>query len=379
MRDSTYTQLRRTGYLRLMDYWILIPVILISMIGLFVLRKVLSSGYQDYPMIYYKQIGATLVGFLLALIIGRIEVPTLRPIAWSIYGVSLLLLLIVPFDNYTASLDKWGADAWLRLPVIGTFQPSELTKLGLAMVTAYLLESISLQRLGYAKGMLILAALYAGPLALILKQPDLGTAMVIVFMFACTVFVWGIRWRYVLIALSGAVLVLPLAWFFYLGDYQKNRILSVLYPGHNPVDAYNQLQSRLAIASGGLTGSGASQPVHVPVKETDFIFSAVAEHMGFIGTTALLVLAFFFLARCLYVASKMRSIRQSSSLMMAALTAGMAFHYIENIGMGVGLLPITGIPLPFVSQGGTAMIVNLIALGVMLNVSMDRNLLRLSK
>jgi rod shape determining protein RodA len=187
-------------------------------------------------------------------------------------------------------------------------------------------------------------------------------------------FVWGIRWRYVLLGLSGALVMIPLAWIFYFTDYQRNRILTFLYPGHDLAASYNLMQARLAIASGGLIGSNRAVPVHVPVKESDFIYTAVSEHMGFIGTTALLILVFFFLARCLYVASKIQARRPASALIMVGLTASLGFHFVENLGMCVGLLPITGIPLPFVSLGGTAMIVNFFALGVMLSISMDRNL-----
>ena len=159
-------------------------------------------------------------------------------------------------------------------------------------------------------------------------------------------------------------------WSFYLKPYQKKRILSLIFEGSDPVSEWNLVQSKAAIASGGLTGNHTGILVKVPVKESDFIYSAVSERMGFIGTTAILLLAFFFLVRCLYVASK--SSRKAYSYIVVGLTGSYAFHFIENMGMCVGLLPITGIPLPFVSMGGTAMMVNFISLGFILNISMDR-------
>ena len=134
---------------------------------------------------------------------------------------------------------------------------------------------------------------------------------------------------------------------------------------------YNLMQSKAAIASGGLTGNHTGILTSVPVKESDFIFAAISEHMGFIGTTAVIILAFFFLCRCLYVAAKVPS--KSASYMLTGFTGYFAFHYIENMGMAVGLLPITGIPLPFISYGGTAMLINYLAFGVILNISMSRN------
>ncbi len=373
MNQTGFEQLKKQNYFRSLDYWLFIPVLVLSMIGLFTLSKVLSDGFGDaYPTNFYRQIGAVLVGILIALMLSIVEVPTMRLLAWSIYGVSVLLLVYVLVDNFSMA-DEWGADSWLNLPLIGSFQPSELAKIGLAMSSAYVLDWMK-ARNKYWQGSLLLAALYGLPLLLIMKQPDFGTAMVIVFMFICMIFVWGLRWRYVVLGLSSLVVLLPLAWFFYFDTYQKNRILSVLYPGHDLAASYNLFQAMQAIASGGLTGSSRSTPVHVPVKESDFIYTAVSEHMGFIGTTALLLLVFFFLIRTLYVASKVQSHRPAASLTMVGLSAGMAFHFIENLGMCVGLLPITGIPLPFVSFGGTAMVVNYIALGVMLSISIERNI-----
>ena len=221
------------------------------------------------------------------------------------------------------------------------------------------------------RGWVYLALVYAPPMLLIFKQPDFGTAMVIVFSFVCMLFIWNLKYRYFFLAISGVVVgVLPIVWNFYLAPYQKKRILSLIFEGSDPVSEYNLIQSKAAIASGGLTGNHTGILVNVPVKQSDFIYSAVSERMGFIGTTAIVVLAFFFLLRCLYVAS--RAARKAYSYIVVGLTASYAFHFIENMGMCVGLLPITGIPLPFVSHGGTAMMVNFISLGFILNVSMDR-------
>ncbi len=366
-------QIKKGSYFSVMDYWLLIPILTISVIGLSVVNKVLSSGFDTYPMIFYKQAGAMLVGLLIALMICVIEVPTLKLVGWGIYGLSVLLLIWTLIDGYSKEA-LWGADSWIELPIIGTFQASELTKIGLAMTAAFVFEGMQTKTLKKWQGSLILLGLFAIPVAMIMKQPDFGTTMVIVFMFLAMLFIWGLKWRYVLLGFSGVVIAAIMAWLFYFSEMQKARIITFLYPGQDPTNSYNLLQAQFAIASGGLIGSAGETPVHVPVKEADFIYTAVSEHMGFIGTTALLVLIFFFLARCLYVASKVHPVRPALAYMMVGLTASMAFHFVENLGMCVGLLPITGIPLPFVSLGGTAMIVNFFALGVMLCISMERNL-----
>jgi rod shape determining protein RodA len=378
MARSGFERLKRETFFSAMDYWLLVPVLIISLIGLYVLNQVLSEGFGDkYPMNFYKQAGAVLVGLLIAMIVCLIEVPTLRLISIGLYGVGLAMLVAVLVDN-SSKADLWGADSWLELPLIGSFQPSELMKIGLAMTSALLFEAMDSQTIKKWKAALLLVLLYAVPAGLIMLQPDFGTTVVILFMFLCMLFIWGLRWRFVLLGSSGLVIASLLAWFFYFSDYQKARIITFLYPGHDPDASYNLLQAKLAIAAGGLTGNAAN-PVHVPVKEADFIYTAVSEHMGFIGTSALLLLIFFFLGRCLYVASKMQASRPASALMIVGLTAALAFHFIENLAMCVGLLPITGIPLPFVSLGGSAMIVNFLSLGVILSISMERKIISSTK
>ncbi|MDD2580210.1 MAG: FtsW/RodA/SpoVE family cell cycle protein [Eubacteriales bacterium] len=365
--------LKQASYFRAMDYWLLIPVLCMTLIGLYVLNPVYIERFSEsYPSIFYRQAGAALIGLLVALVISALEAPTLRLIGWVVYFASIGLLALVLVDGYTME-EQWGADRWLNLPVIGSFQPSELAKIGLAMVSAQFFERISRHESTDWKGIAGLAVLYGVPILLISRQPDFGTSVVILFIFISMLFVFGLRWRYILLGLSTAVIMVPLAYFFYFEEYQKNRILTFLYPGHDPDASYNLIQSRLAIANGGLAGSRLETPIHVPVKESDFIYSAVSEHMGFVGTTALLIFIFFFLARIFYVASKVHPVQPASALTMVGIGAAMAFHMIENIGMSLGLLPVTGVPLPFVSHGGTAMLTNFIGLGVLLCISMDRN------
>ncbi len=360
----------KNNSLRTVDFWLIIPILSITTIGLYVLNLVLSQGYEGYPMIFYKQVIAAVIGMLIAFFICLLDTQFMKLIGWIFYGVSILLLIWVIIDGFTLQ-DKWGADAWIKLPFLGTFQPSELTKIGLVIVTSYILEDMGTKAISMIRGWVYLAVIYGVPLLLIMKQPDFGTAMVIIFSLVCMLFIWNLKYRYFLLAISGLiVVVIPVVWNFYLEPFQKKRILSLIFEGSDPVSEWNLVQSKEAIASGGLTGNHTGVLVKVPVKESDFIYSAVSERMGFIGTTAILVLAFFFLVRCLYVASK--SSRKAYSYIIVGLTGSYAFHFIENMGMCVGLLPITGIPLPFVSMGGTAMMVNFISLGFILNISMDR-------
>lgn len=369
---SGVVKLRGRDGLKTVDYYLVIPILTMTIIGLYVLQKVLSKGYAAYPGNYYRQIVATVAGIIAALILCVLDSHFMKIIGRAIYAVSLLLLILVPIDGYSLKV-TWGADSWLNLPVIGNFQPSELAKIGLVMVAADIFEKMTNKEYTILKGFGIMALVYAPPMLLILTQPDFGTAMVIVFTFVCMLFVWGVRYRYFLLAFSTfVVIIVPAVWMFYLEPYQKNRILSLVFQGSDPRSEYNLMQSKYAIMSGGLTGNHTGILTSVPVKESDFIFAAISEHMGFIGTTAVIVLAFFFLGRCLYVAAKIPS--KTASYTITGLTGYFAFHFIENMGMAVGLLPITGIPLPFISLGGTAMLINYLAFGVILNYSMSRNI-----
>ncbi|MBP5654392.1 MAG: rod shape-determining protein RodA [Clostridiales bacterium] len=368
---SGIVKLRNKTNLRTVDYFLVIPIILLSVIGLYVLLKVLSSGYKEYPGNYYRQIVATVVGALVAVFLCAIDNHFMGIVGKVIYIGSLLLLILVPIDGYSLAY-RWGADSWLNLPVIGNFQPSELAKIGIVMVASEIFEKMKSKEYSLIKGFIYLGVVYGIPLLLILSQPDFGTAMVIVFAFVCMLFVWGVRYRYFVLAISSViVIIIPLVWTFYLEAYQKNRILSLIFEGSDPRGEYNLVQSKTAIMSGGLTGNHTGIMTTVPVKESDFIFAAISEHMGFIGTTAVIILAFFFIARSMYVASRASS--PANSYTAVGLTGYFAFHYIENMGMAVGLLPITGIPLPFISLGGTAMLINFISFGIILNISMSRN------
>ncbi len=369
---SGIERLRNNNYFRTVDYYLIVPVFLMTVIGIFVLSKVLSSGYEDYPRNLYKQIFAAGLGLTIALVICLLDTHFMKLVGWLIYAASLFLLILVPIDGFSM-VDQWGADSWLSIPVVGMFQPSELAKIGLVMVSSFFFEQMYNNEIPFWKGMGYVALVYVPPLLLIFKQPDFGTAMVIMFSFVCILFVWGVKYRYFLLALSaGIVIGVPVIWNFYLASYQKKRILSLVFEGTDLKAEYNLMQSKDAIASGGLSGNNTGVFVRVPVKESDFIYAAVSEHLGFIGTTAVVLFAFFFLCRCIYVAAK--SGRKAYSYITIGLASAFAFHFIENMGMSVGLLPVTGIPLPFISLGGTSMMVNYISFGIILNISMDRKI-----
>lgn len=359
-------------FFQYLDYKMLVPVLALVIIGLVVLNSVLAKGYGavifDYPMNFYKQIAAVLIGMVAASILCLFEPPTMRLIGSLIYLASIVLLLVVKLDGYRPVA---GADSWIQIPLFGSFQPSELSKIGVAMLAGPVFAAMKKGEISRLQGFARLGLIYGLPFAMIVTEPDLGTSLVLLFMFLSTVFVWGVSWRTIILGFSGTVFViLPLAWQFFINASQKERIMTFLFRGYDKSASYHIDQSLAAVASGGLAGNPGGT-VSVPVKESDFIFPAISEQLGLIGTSLVILLALYFIVHTIRVASQVAERAPDESYIMVALISGLAFHFIENMGMTVGLLPITGIPLPFISYGGSAMISSFLLLGVLLNYSLN--------
>ncbi len=380
MHRQSSVRSKSESYFQLLDYWLLIPVLLMTIIGIYVLNRVYLSGYGQgaYPGNIIKQIGAIMIGVLLAIGISLIDFPAIKLFGFFTYGISLLLLVYVHIDGFSMA-DVTGADSWIRFPVFGTFQPSELTKVGIALLLSDYLDRMKKGEIQTLRGLISIALICGVPMLLILKEPDFGTFAVIFLMSFAMFFIYGLRWIYIISGMIAGLIGIPLAWNFLLDGYQKNRIMTFLFPGHDATADYHIEQALKAVSSGGITGKTGGADVPVPVKESDFIFSAVSEYLGFIGTTVLIILIIVFLNRAIYVAFKMSEYEYSASYLMIGLVTVLGSHFIENIGMNVGVLPITGIPLPFISSGGSSMVVSFIMLGLMLNVSLNYQILYRNK
>lgn len=368
------------SYFRLLDYWLLIPVLLITLIGLYVLNQVYQLGYGagSYPGNIIKQLGAVMMGILLAIGLSFIDLTALKLVGYLTYAGGIFFLIVVHIDGFSmASLT--GADSWIRFPIFGTFQPSELAKVGIALVLADILAQIKKSEISLGKGILSGLLVCGIPLFLISREPDFGTFFVICLMVITMIFICGISWAYIIAGILAGIIGIPLAWNFYLDAYQKNRIMTFLFPGHDANSDYHIEQALRAVSSGGFAGKSGTGDIPVPVKESDFIFSAISEYLGFIGTTILIILIIIFIARSIYIAYHMAEYSLAGSYLMIGLIAVQGFHFVENIGMNVGVLPITGIPLPYVSSGGSSMVVSYFMLGLMLNVSINYHLFKSSE
>ena len=211
------------------------------------------------------------------------------------------------------------------------------------------------------------------PVLLIMCQPDLGSMLVFLFMFACMLFAARLSWKYIVPVALGGVISLPFIYKYVLNEYQQKRIQVFFNPDLDPLNrGYNVIQSKIAVGSGQLWGKGYLQGTqnqlgYLPTKYTDFIFSVISEEFGFIGAALVALALFFIIWRCFKTA------QLSSNLFGRYICVGTAsmllFHSFENMGMCIGLMPVTGIPLPFVSYGGTSMVTNMIAIGLVLSVA----------
>ena len=299
----------------------------------------------------------------------RFDYRFLKDLAPFLYGGTLIVLLLVMFAGHSAL----GAQRWLQIGPI-SIQPSEFAKLFMIIVVAAFLER-KMNRLNRWLEVLPVFLLVGIPAALVLKQPDLGTAMVFFGILIGTLFVAGISWR-ILGTMTGiSLLAMPLLWHF-LHDYQKSRIMVLINPDADPLGAgYHVIQSQIAIGSGKFLGKGLfsgsqSQLNFLPENHTDFIFAVIGEEMGFIGSFVLILVYGYLLYRTLRIAGEAQD--DFGMLLASGIASMWAFHLLVNVGMTMGIMPVTGVPLPFVSYGLSSLLTNLSAVAILMNIYIRR-------
>lgn len=314
------------------------------------------------------QSGAFLIGVAMMVIISRIDYHIFGHVALPIFGVCIALLAAVLIIGSTGN---WGARSWIRFGPIG-IQPSEICKIGFAITFAKHLSMVKHQ-LDRPITVILLLAHVGVFLGLIMLQPDAGSAMVFCFMFAVVLFAAGLAFKYIIPAILSFAAFVPLAYFFLLSDYQKHRIQVFFNPDMDRLGSgYNVIQSKIAVGSGQLFGKGflkgtQNQFGFLPTKHTDFIFSVIAEELGFIGALLVILLLFLIIARCIKASQEAND--SFGKYLCLGIAAMLIFHTFENVGMCIGLMPVTGIPLPFISYGGTSLLTNMIAVGLVLSVT----------
>ena len=358
-------------YLVEFDYFLLVIALAITVIGLIYLGSAMSNMYADGGTSAMRsQIAGLVVGVIFALVLAFFDYNLLKKITWPFFAVNVLLMLSV----FTPlGVEDYGSRSWIGIGSF-TYQPSELMKLAMVLLIAIELEKAQEEGFGFRR-VAIISFAFLVPLGLIILQKDMGQAMVLTFSFLMVLFVGRAKWWYVLsvLALGGAAI--PFLWKFYLNGTRRARLFAFIDPEKYPDYSLQLIRSETAIGSGGLTGQGVGQGAmnggkKILVKMSDSIFAVIGEEGGFIIAALVVLLFAVLLLRMCYISARARDMY--GKCVAAGILAMFLFNIFENIGMNLGIMPITGLPLPFISKGGSAMITNYICIGLLLSVSLRR-------
>ena len=349
-----------------LDWPLLIGILLVSFLGLFILY----SSKQDVDVLERQILRFTLA---IVLMVGIAQIPPriFKGIAPWLYGIALILLATLLLIGHISK----GGQRWLDLSFF-RFQPAELMKIAVPlMIAKYLNDRLLPPKL---TTLLLPFLLILIPALLIAKQPDLGTALLVLSSGLLVIFFSGISWQFMLTLSGMLTLCCPVFWYF-MHDYQRERILVLLDPSRDPLGTgYQIIQSKIAIGSGGLYGKGwlngrQSQLELLPDRSTDFIFAVFAEEFGLVGCIILLLLYLYIIIRGLYISVQAQD--TFNRLLAGSLIMTVFVYLFVNIGMVTGILPVVGIPLPLVSYGGTSLVTLMATFGILMSIHTHRTLL----
>lgn len=359
-------------YLKDFDYTLMLAVIIILGFGCVAIYSASGGGVNGTKYLEKQAIWA-LVGLVAAAVCASVPTGMLQRQAGRLYKLTVFLLALVLFMGRSSK----GAQRWVEVAGFQV-QPSEFAKIALIIALAVFLVRRQ-DEIRSVKTFLHSFLYLAFPTVLIFKQPDLGTSLVLMAIWVTMLFVMGTGRRNILLFFAAGILAGALLWNTpgLMKEYQKDRVRSFFNPAADPLGSgYHVTQSRIAIGSGQLTGKGFMKGTQrklrfIPEQHTDFIFTAIGEEMGFAGAGFLLLLYFGVVWRALNI---MASTEDSVGRAMAAGIVGMfVFHIFVNIGMTVGIMPVTGVPLPFFSYGGSSLVANMMAVGLLQGISMRRH------
>ncbi|MDA8429363.1 MAG: rod shape-determining protein RodA [Geobacteraceae bacterium] len=352
--------------------WMLVGlVVIISLLGILNIYSA-TAPYKIIATPYYiKQIYWLLAGMLIAFAVCTVDYHILEDFSYGLYGILVVLLVVV----LVVGRRSMGATRWLNLGVVN-IQPSELMKIVIIITFARFFNNF--QSVGglTVKDVLFPLGILAVPTLLIMKQPDLGTAILVILIAVSMTIYRGVRWSTVL---TFSLVTIPMAWLgwsHFLRPYQKNRILDFLNPERSRLGSgYHIIQSKIAVGSGGFLGKGfvkgtQSQLRFLPEQHTDFAFSVFAEEWGFVGCLVLIILYLSLVLWGLNIARRCND--RFGALLAIGVTAMLFWHIVINMGMVIGMFPVVGVPMPFFSYGGTSMITSMVGIGILQNISMRR-------
>jgi len=355
--------------------WLLLGfVLIISAVGILNIYSTgFSSGEEQIPL-YLKQIQWLCLGLVFMMIAFLIDYRIIIQYAYFIYGISIVLLVWVMLFGYSSH----GSQRWLNIGFF-SLQPSEFIKVVMIITLAKYFDNHRSNEPYTLKELFGPFCLVMVPFLLILKQPDLGTALIVIAVFGSIVLFMGINKRSLFAVVISGLILMPIAWFF-IKDYQRERLITFLDPNKDPLGSgYHVIQSMIAIGSGEILGKGflsgsQTQLKFLPEQQTDFIFSVFAEEWGFAGSVILISLFMIVILWGFKIASQAKDLL--GSIIAFGVTALISWEVFINIGMVTGMLPVVGIPLPFFSYGGSAMFSLMLAVGLLMNVSARRFILQ---
>jgi len=339
--------------------------------------NIYSTGFnvaEGQTPFYLKQLQWIVIGLFFMMVIFFVDYRVIVQHAYIIYGLTMVLLALV----FIVGSSSHGAKRWIEAGFF-TIQPSELMKVVVIIALARYFDNHKSNEPYQLKELVVPFLIVLFPFVLILKQPDLGTALMLAVIFISISFFMGVNRKSVIFILIGGLILVPPGWFL-LKDYQKERLITFLNPERDSLGAgYHIIQSKIAIGSGEIFGKGflsgsQTQLKFLPEQQTDFIFSVFAEEWGFFGATLLIIAFMVIILWGLKIALQARDLL--GTIVAFGVTALIAWEAFINIGMVLGILPVVGIPLPFFSYGGSAMLTLMAAVGLLLNVSARRFILQ---
>ncbi len=362
--------LRRAFGFRDFDWTLLVLVLVLCVMSVFEIYS--ATHLTKYHGFHTKQLYWIAGGIVVMFVMSKIDYHRLVDVAWYLYGIFMLLLVAVKLVGHKAL----GGKRWLKIgPML--FQPSEWFKLVLIVLVARYFANLGGQSLTW-KDIFKAIALVGLPMVLVLLQPDLGTALTYSPILLAGLFLGGIQWKQAAILATVGLVAIVGVWSSgkILKPYQKARLTSFLNPDNDPKGSgYQVRQSLIAVGSGGVWGKGAQQGSQtqgdfLPIPHADFIFAAFSEEHGFVG--ALLVLLLYFVILMRLIQNAQTAADMPGTLLVMGVVAVLTFQIAVNVGMVIGFMPVTGIPLPLMSYGGSSVLFTFLALGVVMNVRMSR-------
>lgn len=350
--------------------WLLVTFIyLLGMIGVAMIYAATDGVWMSGAAQHLARMvvsGGLLVG------VALVDVKVWYNLSYPIYAFALVLLLLVDFFGISVN----GSQRWLDLGFM-RLQPSEFMKLALVLALARYYHDLPGWRVSKITGVMGAMLIIAIPVQFILRQPDLGTTLLVAATGIVIVFLAGINWRVIFAAIASAIIFIPLFIRFGLQDYQRSRIMTFLDPSRDPTGAsYHITQSKIALGSGGVSGKGfmngtQRQLEWVPENRTDFIFTVIGEEFGLIGGLLTIGIYVTLIALCMWLAVQCKNL--FSQLLILGITTTFALYIFINLGMVMGLLPVVGVPLPLISYGGTVIMTVMFGFGIILACHLHRN------